>query len=426
MKSWRDCLLRPALAAFASLAILCSPAMAQSRSDAPRWIASWVAAPQGLPPPVVNGAHAAPPLAFQAQTVRERVFPTISGEQARVRFSNRFGAAPLHMAEATIALGTGGSAVSPASLQPLLFGGRPDVTIAPGADAWSDAVPVPVRAGQAMAISFYLDQRTPFGTVHQIPVGASWIAPGNAVGDATLPAAAPSAWNHIVTGLDVMSRGPARVVVAFGDSITEGVNGFAPVLGRYPDRLAERLRDGAPGSPVVSVLNAGIAGNRLLSEGIGPSGIDRFARDVLAQSGVTHAIVLLGINDIGVETFSGGPGSGLPSATRTASAERLIAGLQRLVDMARARGVKVLLGTLMPVKGSPYWSAQNEQIRQAVNHWIREQRAVNPVVDFDAALRDPQDPQALNPLYDSGDHLHPGDAGNAAMAAAIDPRDLMQ
>ncbi|MEJ8855048.1 SGNH/GDSL hydrolase family protein [Variovorax robiniae] len=427
MTSWLDCLLRPALAAFASLAILCSPAMAQPRFDAPRWIASWAAASQGMPVfPVANGAQPAPAPSFRAQTVRECVFPTISGEQARVRFSNRFGAVPLHLAEATIALGTGGSAISPASLQPLLFGGRRDITIAPGADAWSDAVPVAVRAGQAMSVSFYLDERTPFGTVHRMPAGASWVAPGNVVGDSTLPAAVPSDWNHIVTGLDVMSRGPARVVVAFGDSITEGVNAFVPVLGRYPDRLAERLRDGTPGAPVVSVLNAGIAGNRLLSEGIGPSGIDRFTRDVLAQSGVTQAIILLGINDIGFETFIGAPGSGLPSTTRTVNSERLIAGLQRLLDMARARGVKVMLGTLLPVKGSGYWSEQNEAIRQAVNRWIRGQHAVAAVVDFDAALRDPDDPQALNPLYDSGDHLHPGEAGNAAMAAAIDARALLQ
>ncbi|WP_218511839.1 GDSL-type esterase/lipase family protein [Variovorax sp. dw_308] len=425
MTSWLDCLLRPALAAFASLAILCSPATAQPRVDAPRWTASWAAAPQGLPqPPAVNGPQPAPPPSFYAQTVRERVYPTISGEQARVRFSNRFGSAPLHIAEASIALGTGGSALSPASLQPLLFGGRREITIAPGADAWSDAVPAEVRAGQAMVISFYLDERTPFGTLHRMPAGATWVAPGNMVGDATMPAAAPLDWNHIVTGLDVMSRGPVRVVVAFGDSITEGVNAFGPVLGRYPDRLAERLRDASPGAPVVSVLNAGIAGNRLLSEVVGPSGIDRFARDVLAQSGVTHAVVLLGINDIGFETFVGGPGSAGP-LTRSVSAQRLIAGLQRVVDMARARGVKVLLGTLLPVKGSGYWSEQNEDIRQAVNRWVRDQQ-VAAVVDFDAALRDPRDPQALNPVYDSGDHLHPGDAGNAAMAAAIPSRELLQ
>jgi lysophospholipase L1-like esterase len=427
MTSWRDRLFRSALAALASLAFLCAPALAQSRADVPRWLASWAAASQGVPVfPEVNGAQPAPPPSFRAQTLREQVFPTISGEQARVRFSNRFGAVPLHIAEATIALGTGGSAISPASLQPLLFGARRDITIAPGADAWSDAVPVAVRAGQAMVISFYLDERTPFGTVHRMPAGASWVAPGNVVGDSTLPAAVPADWNHIVTGLDVMSRGPARVVVAFGDSITEGVNAFAPVQGRYPDRLAERLRDGPPGAPVVSVLNAGIAGNRLLGEGIGPSGIDRFTRDVLAQSGVTHAIVLLGINDIGFETLIGAAGSGLPSTPRTVNAERLIAGLQRLVDMARSRGVKVMLGTLLPIKGSGYWSEQNEAIRQSVNRWVRDQRAAHTVVDFDAVLRDPKDPQALHPNYDSGDHLHPGEAGNAAMAAAVDARELLQ
>ncbi|MEJ8824352.1 GDSL-type esterase/lipase family protein [Variovorax humicola] len=432
MNPWLACLFRPALAAVASLALLCAPALAQPRADAPRWIASWAAAPQSLPAqPPVTGAQPAsarvPTLtpAFRAQTVRERVFPTVDGETARVRFSNRFGAVPLHVAEASIALGTGGSAISPASLQALSFGGRHDITIAPGAEAWSDSVPAAVRAGQATVVSFYLDQPTPFGTVHRMPADATWVAPDNAVSQATLAGAAPSQWNHIVTGLDVMTRGPARVVVAFGDSITEGVNAFSLVRGRYPDRLAERLRDATPGGPVVAVLNAGIAGNRLLSEVAGPSGIDRFARDVLAQSGVTHAVILLGINDIGFETFFGTPGLPLP-ATRTATAPRLIAGLKRLVDMARARGVKVMLGTLTPVKGSGYWSEQNEEIRQAVNRWIRDQQAVITVVDFDAALRDPDDPQALDPVYDSGDHLHPGEAGNAAMAAAVDSRELRQ
>ncbi|MGJ7493460.1 SGNH/GDSL hydrolase family protein [Variovorax sp. RT4R15] len=391
----------------------------------PRWIASWAAAPlQHFPAASAAGA-APPPAMFPAQTtLRQRVFPTVGGDRVRVRFSNLFGTVPLRVAEASAAIGTGGPAVSPATLRPLYFGGRRAITIAPGTEAWSDAAPVAVRAGQAVAVSFYLDEATPFGTAHHLPLSASWAVPGNSVASAKLEGAVQPDWNHIVTGLDVAGAAQARVVVAFGDSITEGVNAFAPVRTRYPDRLAERLREPAKGSATVAVLNAGISGNRLLSDWIGPKGIDRFERDVLGQSGVTHAIILIGINDIGFGALNGPAGSPVPVGGPV-SAEQITAGLQRLIDQARAKGVKVLLGTLMPIKGSGYWSADNEARRQAVNRWIRGRQQVG-VVDFDAVMRDPRDPQALNPLYDSGDHLHPGDAGYAAMASAIDLQQLLE
>ncbi|MET0543359.1 MAG: SGNH/GDSL hydrolase family protein [Variovorax sp.] len=390
----------------------------------PRWTASWAAAPQlYLPPPATAGK--ASPTAFRDQTVRQRVFPTVGGDRIRVRFSNLFGSAPLHIAEAGVARSTGGDAISTGTLQPLHFAGARGVTIAPGAEVWSDAAPLRVRAGQAVAVSFHLDVQTAFATAHHLPLGATWVAPGNAVRSAKLPGASASEWNHVVTGLDVVRTGPTRVVVAFGDSITEGVNGFGPLQGRYPDRLAERLRDPVGGAATVAVLNAGIAGNRLLSDWVGPSGASRFARDVLGQSGVTHVIVLIGINDIGLDTL-GGPAGGPVPVGSPVTADQLTAGLQRLVDMARERGVKVLLGTLLPMKGSGYWTAANEARRQAVNRWIRGRQQVDAVVDFDAALRDANDPLALDSRYDSGDHLHPADAGYAAMATAVDLGELRE
>lgn len=408
------------------VALLWLVATVHAEPAAPRWVASWAAAPtQYLPPAERPGAAPAPPAVFRAQTLRQRVFPTVDGEQVRVRFSNLFGRAPLHLAEASVARSTGGDAISPGSLQPLRFGGQRSITIAPGAEAWSDAAPVAVRAGQAVAVSFYLDQATPFGTAHHLPTGATWVAAGNAVARATLKGAQQADWNHIVTGLDVAGTAPTRVVVAFGDSITEGVNAFVPVQTRYPERLAQRLREPAAGTAAVAVLNAGIAGNRLLSDWIGPNGLGRFERDVLGQSGVTHTLILIGINDIGFGVQGGPVGSPVPVGAPV-SAEMLTAGLQRLVEMARSRGVKVLLGTLLPIKGSGYWSPENEALRQAVNRWIRGRQNVDAVVDFDAALRDPRDPQMLNPLYDSGDHLHPGDAGYAAMASAIELRELQE
>ncbi|MGO4390263.1 SGNH/GDSL hydrolase family protein [Variovorax sp. M-6] len=222
---------------------------------------------------------------------------------------------------------------------------------------------------------------------------------------------------------------PARsadtgVVVAFGDSITEGAGAVEeqgrPV--RYPERLAARLRAKSGGAAPVAVINAGISGNRLLADGVGPKGIARFERDVLAQRGVTHVVILLGINDIGFSMPEGaaGPIRGQPTA------DQLTAGLQHLIEQASARGVKTLLGTLLPFKGSTYWSKEKEARREAVNRWIRSRRDVHAVVDFDAALRDPSNPQSLNPVHDSGDHLHPGNAGYAAMTDAIDLRLLLK
>lgn len=214
----------------------------------------------------------------------------------------------------------------------------------------------------------------------------------------------------------------AGVVVTFGDSITAGAGAVEdqgrPV--RYPERLAARLREKPGDAGPLRVVNAGISGNRLLANGVGPKGIDRFASDVLAQRGLTHVVILIGINDIGFSVPEGaaGPVRGQPSA------EEITAGLERLIQQASARGVKVLLGTLLPFKGSAYWSREKESRRDAVNRWIRSRRHVEAVVDFDAVTRDAADPQVLKAAYDSGDHLHPGNAGYAAMADAIDLRAL--
>jgi lysophospholipase L1-like esterase len=234
--------------------------------------------------------------------------------------------------------------------------------------------------------------------------------------------AAPSPVNHVVTGLDVVTRATPRVVVAFGDSITQGTAESQPAS--YPDRLAARLREQPRDAGTVAVINAGIGGNRLLLDGTGQRGIDRFRRDALGQSGVTHVLILIGINDIGVSLPVAM--QGLSPAFRPASAEQLTAGLETLIEQARTRGVKVLLGTITPFKGAAYWSEEKELRRQAVNRWIRGRQDVDAVVDFDQALRDQADPAAMDPRYDSGDHLHPGPAGYAAMGDAIDLRELQE
>lgn len=383
------------------------------------------------------GIPAPPALTLRDQTVRVRVDPAAGGTAMRVRFSNAFGTAPLHIATASVARSTGGDALSPGSIRRLRFQGRRDATIAPGDQVWSDAVRLTVAPRQPLAVSVYIDGETRAATAYTGPAPLSWLVPGDATGIAKLPRAVVSPWGHFVTGIDVAreptapstsvgtststSASNAAVVVAFGDSITYGVGAASGTDGSYPTRLVQRLR-GQPGTVgsartggVASVINVGIGGNRLLTDGIGPKALDRFDRDVLSQSGVTHTIILIGTNDIGLGSLPG---------TVPMTVEQLTAGLQRLMDAARAQGVKVLLGTVTPFKGSGYWSEANEATRQGLNRWIRGRQNIAGVVDFDVALRDRKDPVALNTKYDSGDHLHPGDAGYAAMAEAVDVRQL--
>jgi len=385
------------------------------------WVASWAAAPQDYTlAPTWAMPNQPASASFADQTLRQQLQPTLGGQRVRIRFSNLFGKTPLHIASASVAIGTGAASVSPSTLRSLRFDGRPGITIAPGAEAWSDAVRLGVDPARSVMVSFHIDAPVPFSTVHMLTPGATWIVAGDRVRQTAWPNATRSTWNHIVTGLDVARSTPSRVVVTFGDSITEGA-GIEDAAARYPERLALRLRGQPRTAGFFSVLNTGIAGNRLLTDGIGPRAIDRFRRDVLGQSGVTHVIILIGINDIGLSMpTNGSPTLGPPSP------EQLAAGLQQLIAEARGKGVKVLLGTLLPFQGAPYWSEEKELRRQTLNRWIRGRLDVNAVVDFDAALRDPANPLALKPIYDSGDHLHPGKVGHAAMADIIGLRELRE
>lgn len=413
-------------AGLALLAIVPFPLRAQPKAaQAPRWAASWAAAPLDyVPAPLFPGLPALPvrPQRFEGESLRQLMVSALGGERMRVRFSNLFGRQPLRIMEASVGLAAGADAVTPASLQRLRFGGRSGVTIAPGREAWSDGAPLAVEPGQTVAVSYQVEPGTPFATLH--PLGATVMVSGAAVMRANWGGAVPSPIHHLVTGLDVAMQATPRVVVAFGDSITQGTGNGEAAPASYPDRLAQRLREQPGGQEGFAVINAGIGGNRLLVDGTGPRGVDRFRRDALGQSGVTHVLILIGINDLGVSLPAAM--QGLSPAFRPPSTEQLAAGLRQLIGEARGRGVKVLLGTITPFKGAGYWSEEKELRRQALNRWIRGRQDVDAVVDFDQALRDPTDPAAMNALYDSGDHLHPGPAGYAAMGDAIDLRELSE
>lgn len=382
------------------------------------WVAAWTAAPQKLSDLPMPPGLSADELKVSG-TLRQRIVPTLDGPRVRVRFSNLFGRRPLQIEAATVAASAGDDGIVTAGLQTLRFGGRTGVTVAPGREVWSDPAALRAQAGQPLAVSFELARETPITTVHRLPLNGTWTAPGAWAAAPRLDGARRSPYNYFVTGLDVDAPLGDRAVVAFGDSITEGSGSDGDTEpARYPERLAERLR-AAPraGSGAVAVVNAGIGGNRLLADKTGPSGLERFERDVLRQSGVSHVLILIGVNDIGYGSFAGI----LPDVLAP-SAEQLATGLQSLVNRAHAHGVKVLLGTLLPFKGAGYWNERNEAKRQTLNTWIRTQRSADGVVDFDAALRDATDPQVLNAAYDSGDHLHPNAAGTQAMAQAVDPK----
>lgn len=388
------------------------------------WVAGWIAAahdhralllPLGMPPVVL-----------QDQTVRQHMLVAAGGHALRVRLSNRFGDQPLVVGAAGVGLCTGPDALSPGTLRPLRFDGRPGTTLAPHTERWSDPVALEVTADQRLAVSLHLPQATVIGTGHATSPASSQAAAGDQVMHSRLAAPVDLPWNPIVTAIDVrIAQQPAKVVVAFGDSITQGASAADSTAASYPARLAARLR-GAREAPPVVVLNAGLSGNRLLRDGTGPRGLARFAHDALQVSGVTHVIVLIGINDIGWGTAGGERPVWLVPPWDVATPEAITAGLQRLVGEARAQGVKVLLGTLPPFKGSPYWSEDNERTRQAVNRWIRGRQDVDAVIDFDAALRAKDDALMLHPAFDSGDHLHPSEAGFAAMAAAADVPELCE
>lgn len=378
--------------------------------------ASWGASAQSnrevLPFP---GAPPPNPPQLSNQTVRQIVHLTLGGEALRVHVSNLFGSAPLSIDAASVARSSGDAAIETASLTSLTFGGAARATVAPGAELWSDLAPLATEAESDLAISFYISGQASVDTTHSLGIETTFVSAGNQVSAAVLPPEdpapmAPRQSYYWLTGVDVARSQPAQVVVAFGDSITDGLASTLGENRRYPNVLARRLN---AGGARFGVVNQGISGNRVLNDVVGPAARSRFERDTLGASGVAAVIVLIGINDIGFSGF-------VPE--QEASVERLTAGLAELFAQAKGRNLRTYAATLLPLKGTnaPYYSETSEQKRQAVNAWIRTQSDVDGVIDFDQAMGDPADPLAMRPAYDSGDHLHPQDAGYEAMANAID------
>ena len=409
MKSFR------AASLLAASLLLCLPAVARKHKPAaqPIWVGSW-AASQQIPEP----RNALPGDALQDATVRQIFHLSIGGSTLRVRLSNVFGTEPLHFASVHIAraVSPSSSAIVSGSDTPLAFSGAPDVTVPAGASYLSDPVNFPVAPFSNLVVSYYLPDAPSRETSHPGSRETTWFLHGNHVSDAELPAAQTVEHWYQVSGIAVQSPSDAAAIVALGDSITDGHATTTNGNDRWTDDLAVRLQSN-PATSHISVLNEGIGGNHLLTDGLGPNALSRLDRDVLAQAGVRWVIVLEAINDLGRLSRE----SDVPASAHQQLVHEIIASYQQIIARAHTHGLMVIGGTLGPWVGSAYYhpGPASEADREAVNQWIRAPGNFDAVVDFDQAVRDPAHPDHMLPSFDSGDHLHPSPAGYRAMANAI-------
>ncbi len=372
------------------------------------WVTSWSAGPQAAAPRTLAAAG------FDNQTVRQIIFSSVGGDPIRLELTNVFGVSPLQVGRVTVAVAGPGAAVVPGTIHSVTFGRSASIQIPAGAQILSDPVAMRVRPLQELAVSVYLPGQTGPATFHMDAQQVNWVsAPGDHAADQGAGAfTTPTQSWYYLSDLIVGSSAAHGTVVAFGDSITDGVGSEVGANARWPSDLARRL-DGLDG-PTLAVVDDGIGGNRVLtsSRWFGISGEARFGPDALDQPGVRDIIVLEGINDIGFSAVPPHPGTDV-------SAAQIIAGYRQLIARAHARGLKIFGATLPPFRGAGDYTAAGEAKREAVDHWIRTSGAFDGVIDFDAVMRDPADPLMLNPAYDSGDHLHPNDLGYQVMADAI-------
>lgn len=409
-----------------NLTLVCVLALIPQLAPAQRnsWIATWAASPQASAP---NPKQ--PLLNVENQTVRERVRVSVGGSKICIRLSNEYGSSPLLIGAATLAMPVDPSSVRPETIHAVTFGGRNSVTIPPGAPVLSDPINFPVAPETEIAISLYFPQRVVTPTLHYLALKRAVVSQqGDFTRAENIENGAFTNSSILLNAVLVPSQASQRLVVALGDSVTDGDQSTVGADRNWPSDLIRRLEKSGEGSQL-AVVNGGIIGNRLFSDCFMPaagcfgvSALARFDRDALSLPGVTHVILLEGLNDIGF------PGAKLgadyladPNDVRTA--DDLIGGYRQLISRAHARGIKLIGATITPFEGvnvPGYYSEFKEALRQAVNKWIRISGEFDGVIDFDAVLRDPDRPSRLSPRFASKDNLHPNDTGYEAMANAID------
>jgi lysophospholipase L1-like esterase len=393
--------------------------------DAKQWIGTWATAPQPALPGTLQS--------FQNQSLRLIVHTSAGGTKVRIKISNTFGDQPVLIGGAHIARRAVAADIDPISDRTLMFHGQPSTTVPARSMVVSDPVELDVPALSDLAISLFLPQTVEAKTSHSMAKQTSYVSTDT--GDSTSAVKFPVAktihsWPFL-TGVDVEASPGAVAIVAFGSSLTDGDGTTSDTNGRWPDVLAERLQKGADGKAEVGVLNEGIIGNRLLHDSpkragnpfgaaLGQAGLARFERDVLAQASIRFVIVGLGINDILFPAFPFTP------ASEKVSAEDIISGYRQLIARAHQKSIRIIGTTNPPFENSAFtepavsfYTPEREVIRQKINDWIRNSAEFDAVVDFDAVLRDPSHPTQLLPAYDSGDHLHPNNAGCIAEGNAI-------
>jgi lysophospholipase L1-like esterase len=370
------------------------------------WVGTWTAAPAPA-----EGA------AFANHTLRMIPRVSLGGSRLRVRISNAYGIRPLTLGAAYVGLRSAGPAVVPGSNQRLTFGGETGATIAAGALVVSDPLELTFAPLSDLAVSLHLPGDLPasFGITGRYARQTHYVSPpGDFAGEETMPVGRLTDDWYFVCGIDVVASSETGAVVAVGDSLTDANISTHDGHHSWPSQLARRLAARQGGRPV-AVMNQGLGGNRILHDVRGEGGLRRFDRDVLAQPGVTHAVIMLGTNDL-----RNRPGK----AEEEVTAPQMIAGLKQFAVRGQARGIKVIGGTLTPFENETFlpgaWNPRREAVRQAVNEWLRKGEGFDAIVDFDRALRDPDHPTRMLPIYDCGDHLHPSDLGYRAMGDAID------
>jgi lysophospholipase L1-like esterase len=382
------------LTAFAVAGWLAAPAsQAATAPAAPLWTGTWAASPQ-------TGSTT-----FNLQTLRQIVHTSISGTSARIQLSNAFGTQPVTISDVHIAQRSSGSSITASTDRKITFSSAASTTIPAGGTAVSDTASFAVAASSDVAVSFYVPQSTGGATFHSTGEQTNYVAAGDVSGNATITATRTSNDYYLLANLDVQNSAAKGSVVALGASITDGVASAANTNHRYTNLLSNRL---LAGGRTVGVLNQGISGNRLLVDGSGQSALNRFNRDVLSQPGVRWVIFADDpINDVG---------DNRPVPTTS----QLTTALQQLISRAHQSGVRFLCATLTPFDGASYWTSAGETSREGYDTFVRSASSgCDGVVDIDTATHDPANPTRYLPAYDSGDHLHPNDAGMQAMANAV-------
>jgi len=374
-------------------------------SVAGNWVGTWACGPQ-----LTETANLPPAPGLSGNTLRQIVYVSIPGTRLRVQLSNAFGDGPVTMNAVHLAVSTGAGAIDTSTDVGLTFAGSASITIPAGQAVFSDAFDYPLTALANIAITIAFGAAPAGVTGHPGSRTTSYLVAGNAVAAQTLTAPATAEHWYYITGIDVMADAATSAIVALGDSLTDGRGSTTNLNDRWPDDLSRRLRALTPAS-AVAVLNQGIGGNAVVSGGLGPTAVARFARDVLNQRGVRYLIVLEGVNDIGTAAAGTGP----------AVANNLITAFGSFIDMAHARNIRAYGIPITPFGGNTgYDTPEHQTARTTVNTWIRTSGRFDGVIDLDAAVGDPQAPANLLPGYDSGDHLHLNPAGYQKMADSID------